>query len=179
MRIAEVRERVDTISSNIANAYIDFSKMTCSVVAVTTDVIRDGRPVIGYGYHSNGRHDASGILRARILPRLAAADPDSLVDDAGTNLDPFSIRDVTMKNEKPGQRGERSVATGAVDMAVGTRSPRSRTFRCGSCWPTATGAASPMRRCGSTPPAATTTPARTTARCRTRCAAISIAAIGW
>ncbi len=118
MRIVEVRERVDTISSNIANAYIDFSKMTCSVVAVVTDVIRDGKPVIGYGYHSNGRYDASGVLRARILPRLAAAEPDSLLDDSGENLDPFRIWATMMRNEKPGGHGERSVAVGAVDMAV-------------------------------------------------------------
>lgn len=118
MRIVEIRENVASISSNISNAYIDFSRMTCSVVAVITDVIRDGKPVIGYGYHSNGRYDVQGILRNRILPRLTEADPDSLLDDTGDNLDPFRIWDVMMKNEKPGGHGERPVAVGAVDMAV-------------------------------------------------------------
>ncbi|TQM92205.1 mandelate racemase/muconate lactonizing enzyme family protein [Roseinatronobacter monicus] len=118
MRIVEIRENVASISSNISNAYIDFSRMTCSVVAIITDVIRDGKPVVGYGYHSNGRYDVQGILRNRILPRLTDADPDSLLDDTGNNLDPFRIWDVMMKNEKPGGHGERPVAVGAVDMAV-------------------------------------------------------------
>lgn len=118
MRIVEIRENVASISSDIANAYIDFSRMTCSVVAVITDVIRDGKLVIGYGYHSNGRYDVQGILRNRILPRLTEADPDSLLDETGENLDPFRIWDVMMKNEKPGGHGERTVAVGAVDMAV-------------------------------------------------------------
>ena len=55
MRITEIRETTASIASPIANAYIDFSKMTCSVVAVVTDVVRDGVPVVGYGFNSNGR----------------------------------------------------------------------------------------------------------------------------
>lgn len=118
MRIVEIREGIASISSSIANAYIDFSRMTCSVVAVITDVVRAGEPVTGYGYHSNGRYDASGLLRQRFLPRLRAAKPESLLTDDGTNLDPHKIWAVMMTNEKPGGHGERSVAVGAVDMAV-------------------------------------------------------------
>ena len=44
MRIVDIRERTVSIASSIANAFIDFSKMTCSIVAVVTDVVRDGRP---------------------------------------------------------------------------------------------------------------------------------------
>ena len=54
MKIVEIRERTLPISSSIRNAYIDFSKMNLSLVAVVTDVIRDGKPVIGYGFNSNG-----------------------------------------------------------------------------------------------------------------------------
>ena len=118
MRIVEIRETTASIASPIANAYIDFSKMTCSVVAVITDVIRDGRPVVGYGFNSNGRYGAGGLLRERFLPRLAEAKPDSLLDEQHDNLDPFKIWDTMMKNEKPGGHGERSVAVGTVDMAV-------------------------------------------------------------
>jgi len=118
MRIVEIRETTASIASPIANAYIDFSKMTCSVVAVITDVIRDGKPVVGYGFNSNGRYGAGGLLRERFLPRLAEAKPDSLLDDSQDNLDPFKIWDAMMKNEKPGGHGERSVAVGTVDMAV-------------------------------------------------------------
>ncbi|MFX8692514.1 hypothetical protein ABTM44_18590, partial [Acinetobacter baumannii] len=80
---------------------IDFSKMTCSVVAVITDVIRDGRPVIGYGFNSNGRYGAGGLLRERFLPRLREAAPDSLLDQARDNLDPFRVWSTLMANEKP------------------------------------------------------------------------------
>jgi L-alanine-DL-glutamate epimerase-like enolase superfamily enzyme len=118
MRIVDIREKTFSIASPIANAYIDFSKMTCSVVAVVTDVVRDGHPVIGYGFNSNGRYGAGGLLRERFLPRLAEADPRSLLNDAGDNLDPFRIWATMMSNEKPGGHGERSVAVGTVDMAV-------------------------------------------------------------
>ncbi len=118
MRIVDIRVTTHPIASPIRNAYIDFSAMTCSLVAVVTDVIRDGRPVVGYGFNSNGRYSATGILKERILPRLTAADPASLIDDAAGNLDPFAIWDVMMANEKPGGHGERSVAVGVVDMAV-------------------------------------------------------------
>ncbi|HYD68590.1 mandelate racemase/muconate lactonizing enzyme family protein [Azospirillum sp.] len=118
MRIVEIREMTASIASPIANAYIDFSKMTCSVVAVITDVVRDGKPVVGYGFNSNGRYAAGGLLRERFLPRLREADPKSLLTDAGDNLDPFRIWAAMMTNEKPGGHGERSVAVGTVDMAV-------------------------------------------------------------
>lgn len=118
MKILEVREAVASIASPIRNAYIDFSKMTVSVVAVVTDVIRDGKPVIGYGFNSNGRYAASGLLNERFLPRLREANPDELINDAGDNLDPHKIWSVMMSNEKPGGHGERSVAVGVVDMAV-------------------------------------------------------------
>ncbi|MFY0691679.1 MAG: mandelate racemase/muconate lactonizing enzyme family protein [Paracoccaceae bacterium] len=118
MRIIDIREAVVPISSPIRNAYIDFSKMTASVVAVVTDVIRDGKPVVGYGFNSNGRYAASGLLNERFLPRLREADPESLLNDAGDNLDPRRIWATMMSNEKPGGHGERSVAVGVVDMAV-------------------------------------------------------------
>ena len=75
MRIVAVRDIVAPIRSSIANAYIDFSQMTASVVAVVTDRIVDGRPVIGYGFNSNGRYAQQGLLRERFIPRLLAA-PD-------------------------------------------------------------------------------------------------------
>lgn len=118
MRMTEIREAVVPIASPIRNAYIDFSKMTASVVAVITDVVRDGRPVIGYGFNSNGRYAASGLLNERFLPRLREADPDSLLDPTGDNLDPHRIWATLMANEKPGGHGERSVAVGVIDMAV-------------------------------------------------------------
>ena len=118
MRIVDVVEITKPIASPIRNAYIDFSKMTASLVAVVTDVMRDGRRVVGYGFNSNGRYGQGALLRERFIPRLLAAAPDTLIDAAHDNLDPFRIWAAMMSNEKPGGHGDRSVAVGTVDMAV-------------------------------------------------------------
>ena len=118
MRIADLREVTAPIASPIANAYIDFSKMTCSLVAVVTDVVRDGRTVVGYGFNSNGRYGQGGLIRERFAPRVLEAKPETLLNDAGDNLDPDRIWQTLMRNEKPGGHGERSVAVGTIDMAV-------------------------------------------------------------
>src|SRR5664280_1236957 len=118
MRIVDIREVTLPIASAIANAYIDFSKMTLSLVAVVTDVVREGRPVVGYGFNSNGRYGQGGLIRERFAPRLREADSASLLNDAGDNLDPDRVWRTLMKNEKPGGHGERSVAVGTIDLAV-------------------------------------------------------------
>ncbi|WP_295525780.1 mandelate racemase/muconate lactonizing enzyme family protein [uncultured Pseudacidovorax sp.] len=118
MKIVNILESTRPIKSNIRNAYIDFSKMTLSLVAVVTDVIRDGRPVIGYGFNSNGRYGQGALMRERFIPRVLEADPASLRDETSDNLDPHRIWACMMSNEKPGGHGERSVAVGTIDMAV-------------------------------------------------------------
>ena len=118
MRIVDIRERTAPIASPIPNAYIDFSKMTLSLVAVVTDVIRDGKPVVGYGFNSNGRYGQGRLMRERFMPRVLEAEPDSLLDADGSNLDPHKIWAAMFTNEKPGGHGERSVAIGTIDMAV-------------------------------------------------------------
>jgi L-alanine-DL-glutamate epimerase-like enolase superfamily enzyme len=118
LKITEIRESTRPIQSNIRNAYIDFSKMTLSLVAVVTDVMRDGQPVIGYGFNSNGRYGQGALMRERFIPRVLEADPASLLDDTEDNLDPHKVWACMMNNEKPGGHGERSVAVGTIDMAV-------------------------------------------------------------
>ncbi|MEQ8394198.1 mandelate racemase/muconate lactonizing enzyme family protein [Thalassobaculum sp.] len=118
MRIVDVVETTKPISSPIRNAYIDFTKMTTSLVAVVTDVVRDGRRVVGYGFNSNGRYGQGGLIRERFRDRVVDADPASLLDDDGGNLDPHRVWAAMMANEKPGGHGERSVAVGTLDMAV-------------------------------------------------------------
>src|SRR5579864_679722 len=118
IRITDVREITKPISSPIRNAYIDFTRMTTSLVAVVTDVKRDGRPVVGYGFNSNGRYGQGGLIRERFAPRLLEADPKALLNAAGDNLDPDKVWATLMSNEKPGGHGERSVAVGTIDMAV-------------------------------------------------------------
>ncbi|MFJ2600566.1 mandelate racemase/muconate lactonizing enzyme family protein [Pantoea agglomerans] len=118
MRILDVVEITKTIASPIRNAYIDFSKMTTSLVAVVTDVEVDGRRVVGYGFNSNGRYGQGGLIRERFRDRILEADPESLLNGKGNNLDPHKVWAVMMSNEKPGGHGERSVAVGTLDMAI-------------------------------------------------------------
>ena len=118
MKITHVLEATRPIRSDIRNAYIDFSKMTLSLVAVVTDVVRDGERIVGFGFNSNGRYGQGGLIRERFSPRILAAEPRSLVDADEMNLDPHAIWAAMMTNEKPGGHGERSVAVGTLDMAV-------------------------------------------------------------
>ena len=118
MKITAIHSTVVPIASQIRNAYIDFSKMTASVVAVVTDVVLAGRRVVGYGFNSNGRYAQEGLLAERFIPRVMQADPRSLVNEEGTNLDPERVWAAAMANEKPGGHGARSVAVGVLDMAV-------------------------------------------------------------
>ena len=118
VRVVEIKEATKPISSPIRNAYIDFTRMTVSLVAVVTDVVKDGRRVVGYGFNSNGRYGQGGLIRERFAARVTEADPGTLLDDAGVNLDPDRIWRTLMMNEKPGGHGERSVAVGTIDMAV-------------------------------------------------------------
>ena len=118
VRIIDVREVTKPIASAIRNAYIDFSKMTTSLVAVVTNVERNGKPVVGYSFNSNGRYGQGGLIRERFAKRITEADPKTLLDDSGDNLDPDKVWSTLMTNEKPGGHGERSVAVGTIDMAV-------------------------------------------------------------
>ena len=101
MKITAILEQAVPIKSDIRNAFIDFSQMTASVVAIVTDVQRNGRPVIGYGFNSNGRYAPSGLLHERFIPRLLNADPVALLDDEVANLDPQRAWDIMMTGEKP------------------------------------------------------------------------------
>jgi L-alanine-DL-glutamate epimerase-like enolase superfamily enzyme len=118
MKIVSIHEGTVPISSSMRNAWIDFSAMDCSIVAVVSDVVRDGEPLIGYGFNSNGRYSAGEILRRRLIPRLLEAPADALLTEDGENVDPARAWTVMMRNEKPGGHGERSVAVGVLDMAL-------------------------------------------------------------
>lgn len=118
MKIVAIRDEIVSIRSALRNAWISFSEMTVSAVAIITDVVRDGRPVIGYGFHSNGRYAQRSILRERVIPRLLKAPPKALLSDNEQNFDPFKAWQVMMTNEKPGGHGDRAVAVGALDMAL-------------------------------------------------------------
>ena len=118
MKIVDFKEITVPISSNIQNAYINFSHMDVSLLALVTDIKRNGKPIVGYGFNSNGRYAQSWLLKERFLPRLNQASPTEILNSEGSNFDPSKIWDILMMNEKPGGHGERSVAVGIIDMAI-------------------------------------------------------------
>jgi L-alanine-DL-glutamate epimerase-like enolase superfamily enzyme len=118
MKITEIRETAIALKSSLRNAVFDFSEMTTSVVAVVTDVMREGRPVVGYAFNSTGRYACGAQMRARFIPRILAAQPESLISAGGDNLDPEKILACMTQREKPGGHTERSVAIGTIEVAV-------------------------------------------------------------
>lgn len=117
MKITRIVETDLPISSPGANAVVDFKGLSTSFVMIESDIVRDGKPVVGYGFGSIGRWAVGGLLRERFIPRLVSVDDDLLLDAQGV-IDPFRCWDVAMANEKPGGHGERAVALGALDMAL-------------------------------------------------------------
>ncbi len=117
MKITAIREVAVPIKSTIRNAVFDFSEMTTSVVAVTTDVMRSGKPVTGFAFNSTGRYACGAQMRDRLIPRIMKAPPDSLLNAAGDNFDCEKILACMMQREKPGGHTERSVAIGTLEVA--------------------------------------------------------------
>jgi len=118
VRITGIRETAVPLNSNLRNAAFDFSEMTTSVVAVITDVVREGGPVTGFAFNSTGRYACGAQMRDRFIPRILKAPPESLVNARGDNLDPEKILACMMQREKPGGHTERSVAVGTIEVAV-------------------------------------------------------------
>ncbi len=118
MRITDIRETSIALNSTLKNSSIDFSEMTTSVVAVITDVIRDGKPVTGFAFNSTGRYACGAQMRARFIPRILKADPKSLLNDSGSNFAPDKILAVMMRNEKSGGHSERSIGIGTIEVAM-------------------------------------------------------------
>ena len=118
MRITDIRETSIALNSTLKNSSIDFSEMTTSVVAVITDLMRGGKPVTGFAFNSTGRYACGAQMRARFIPRLLKAEPKSLLNEAGDNLDPGKCVAVMMRNEKSGGHSERSIGIGTIEVAI-------------------------------------------------------------
>src|ERR1700720_2900428 len=118
MRIIDIRETSVPLNSTLANSSIDFSEMTTSVVAVITDVKRDGETVCGFAFNSTGRYACGAQMRSRFIPRILKAEPYSLLNESGDNFAPEKILSVMMRNEKSGGHSERSIAIGTIEVAV-------------------------------------------------------------
>src|SRR5260370_20789298 len=115
MRMVEGREGW-VASSRYRDATIPSGGLTTSIVAVVTDVMRAGRPVVGWGFASVGRFAQGGLIRERFAPRLLAA--ADLATAAGDGLDPMRAWRAMMAGRHPGRHGDRCVAVGTLDMAI-------------------------------------------------------------
>lgn len=118
MRIVAIREVAVPVKSDIKNSSIDFTEMTTSVVAVITDVVRDRKPVVGFAFNSTGRYECGAQMRARFVPRIISADPDSLLNETGDNFDPEKVLARMLMREKSGAHSERSIAIGTIEVAL-------------------------------------------------------------
>src|SRR5579872_4785664 len=118
MRIVDIRETSIPLRSSLANSGFDFSEMTTSVVAVITDVVREGRTVAGFAFNSTGRYACGAPMRARFIPRILSADPATMVDETGENFAPAKALACMLQREKSGGHSERSIAIGTIEVAL-------------------------------------------------------------
>jgi L-alanine-DL-glutamate epimerase-like enolase superfamily enzyme len=120
MRIIDIRETAVPVRSSMRNAMFDFSEMTTSVVAVRTDRMVDGRPVTGFAFNATARYACGEPMRARFIPRLMAADPDSLLDIDGI-IDPERCVPVMAQRD-----AERSIPIGTIETALWDAAAKAR-----------------------------------------------------
>lgn len=116
MRIVDIREKAVPLNSKLRNAVFSFDEMTTSIVAVVTDVVRNGKPVVGYAFNSTGRYACGAQMRQRFIPRILRAGDEASLDPAA--FDPDAILKACMFGEKPGGDMERSVAIGTIENAI-------------------------------------------------------------
>jgi L-alanine-DL-glutamate epimerase-like enolase superfamily enzyme len=117
MRIVEIREKAIRQKRTIQNAVRSSGDLTTSIVAVITDVVRNGRPIVGYAFNSVGRHACGTPMRERFIPRLLEAPEEAVTLDPKA-FDPDKILDTMIAGEKLGGDVERSVPVGTIECAV-------------------------------------------------------------
>ncbi|HRE02234.1 MAG TPA: hypothetical protein PLV68_13105, partial [Ilumatobacteraceae bacterium] len=105
------------LAGSVANAVVRFDRHRVSLVAVFSDLIRNGAALVGVAFNSIGRHSQGGILRERVIPRILEADPDELVASDTGLIDPAKVLAVGRRDEKPGGHGDRAGALAAVELA--------------------------------------------------------------
>lgn len=118
MRITDIREKTVRLQSKLRNAAFSFDEMTTSIVAVVTDVLRGGKPVVGYAFNSTGRYACGALVRDRLAPRLLKAQAAGRVSIDPADFDPDAVLAAMMVGEKPGGDAERSIGIGTLEVAV-------------------------------------------------------------
>ena len=91
MKITKIIEETRFINSEMKNSYIDFSKMTLSLVAIQSDKMKNGKPIVGYGFNSNGRYGQGHLIRERFIPRILETSSKDLLNEKEDNFDPHKI----------------------------------------------------------------------------------------
>jgi L-alanine-DL-glutamate epimerase-like enolase superfamily enzyme len=117
MKIVTIRETTLDMAEATRNAAVGFGRMTASVAVVEVETVA-GHRVRGFAIDSPGRYASGAVLRERLAPRVLAADPAAYLDASGTLPDPWKIRALAMRDEKPGGHGERAAAMGLLDGAI-------------------------------------------------------------
>jgi L-alanine-DL-glutamate epimerase-like enolase superfamily enzyme len=115
MKIKEIRQLSIALEGQVSNAMVSFAGHDVSLIAVVSDVIRQGKPVIGFGFNSIGRFAQGGILEHRVLPRLLSAPEGTLLNGSGFDCD--KVYRAAVRNEKPGGHGDRASAVAATELA--------------------------------------------------------------
>jgi L-alanine-DL-glutamate epimerase-like enolase superfamily enzyme len=118
MKITEIRNTAVKLESRLRNAAFSFDEMTTSIVAVVSDVVRNGNPVVGYAFNSTGRYACSAQMRDRFIPRLLKAQGAGKVSIDPAAFDPDAVLAAMMTGEKPGGDMERSVGIGTIEVAI-------------------------------------------------------------
>ena len=129
MKIVEIRDKAVPIDIRIRNASMSVTQLKFSIVAVVTDVVREGKPVVGFAFASNGRHACNPQIRDRFTPRLLGARPDALLDPQTGLIDPARAVDALMVSESPVGMWNARSASARSKSHCGTRSARSKRSR--------------------------------------------------
>jgi len=108
MRIVDIREMSVPLRGDVSNALVNFS----------TDVVRNGKPVVGVAFDSIGRFAQGGLLRERFIPRVLKRPPEELLAPDGRSFSASAVYRAAMMNEKPGGHGDRAAAVAAIELAI-------------------------------------------------------------
>lgn len=117
MRITEVRAKTVRVDTNMFNARGARVNSAATVLAAITDVVRNGRPVIGFSYSATGFQPPTHQLEERFIPKLLQMGEEDLNLDA-RYFDPAATLKAFKKNEKLGGDGERATAIGTIECAL-------------------------------------------------------------
>jgi L-alanine-DL-glutamate epimerase-like enolase superfamily enzyme len=117
LRIVDIREKAVPLNSKLRNAAFSFAEMTTSIVAVVTDVVRNGKPVVGYAFNSTGRYACGAQMRERFIPRIKRAPAEDVTLDPAA-FNPELLLKAMMVGEKPSGDIERSVGIGTIEVAI-------------------------------------------------------------